>query len=80
MIRSLKKGPYVVGLEDTNEVEARPIAHRRSLVVPSHVGEKVQVSTGRHWLTVHVTQEMVGHLFGEFASTKVKVVHKVKKK
>nr|YP_009710043.1 ribosomal protein S19 [Coleochaete scutata]QFU80148.1 ribosomal protein S19 [Coleochaete scutata]QIQ23002.1 ribosomal protein S19 [Coleochaete scutata] len=44
---------------------------RRSTVVPQFVGQKVLIYNGKTWLSVLITEEMVGHKFGEFASTRL---------
>jgi len=44
---------------------------RRSEIRPEMIGMKFKVHTGKQFLSVHVTEEMVGHKLGEFASTKI---------
>jgi small subunit ribosomal protein S19 len=43
---------------------------RRSTVIPQFIGQKVLIYNGKNWLNVLITEEMVGHKFGEFASTR----------
>lgn len=43
---------------------------RRSTIVPQFVGCFMQIYNGRKWIPLKVTEEMVGHKFGEFASTR----------
>ncbi len=78
MPRSLKKGPYV-DAHLMNKVEQavanndrRPIKtwSRRSMVVPGMVGLTIAVHNGRQHVPVLITENMVGHKLGEFASTR----------
>ena len=78
MPRSLRKGPFV-DLHLLKKVEAavatndkRPIKtwSRRSMIVPDMVGLTISVHNGRQHVPVYVSEEMVGHKLGEFASTR----------
>ena len=76
MARSIKKGPFVDSyLYD--KVEAlkgakAPIKtwSRRSMIVPEFVGHTFEVHNGKTFTTVFVTENMVGHKFGEFSPTR----------
>ena len=41
---------------------------RRSTVVPEMVGHTIAVHNGKKFIPVYVTENMVGHKLGEFAS------------
>ncbi|MBP18964.1 MAG: 30S ribosomal protein S19 [Gammaproteobacteria bacterium] len=78
MPRSLKKGPFVdlhlmkkVQLA-TETNDKRPIKtwSRRSMITPDFVGFTVQVHNGRQHIPVFITEDMVGHKFGEFSMTR----------
>lgn len=43
---------------------------RRSCILPQFVGCFVQVYNGRSFVGLKITEQMVGHKFGEFASTR----------
>ncbi len=43
---------------------------RRSMIVPEFVGLTFEVHNGRKFLTVFVSENMVGHRLGEFAPTR----------
>ena len=43
---------------------------RRSCILPQFLGDFVQVYNGRSFVGLKITEEMVGHKFGEFASTR----------
>jgi len=53
---------------------------RRSLVVPQFVGIHFAVHNGKRFVPLTVTEDIVGHKFGEFAVTRKRPVHKKKSK
>jgi len=78
MPRSLRKGPYIdhhlmkkVEVAAANN-DRKPIKtwSRRSLVVPDMVGLTIGVHNGRVHIPVLISENMVGHKLGEFASTR----------
>ena len=78
MPRSLKKGPFI-DLHLMKKVEVasekndkRPIKtwSRRSMVSPSMVGLTIAIHNGRQHVPVFVSEDMVGHKLGEFATTR----------
>lgn len=73
MTRSLWKGPFSEILDQNQKIWSR-----RSVILPPLVGKKVQIHNGKSFLTLQVGEEMVGHKFGEFASTRKKAFHKKK--
>lgn len=83
MPRSLDKGPFVDAkllerIERMNRSgERRPIKtwSRRSMVTPDFVGHTFSVYNGKKFLTIFVTENMVGHKLGEFAPTRTFRVH-----
>lgn len=88
MARSLKKGPFCcVGLIEKAErarknSDKRPIKtwSRASTVIPDFVGLTFAVHDGRRHVPVYVTENMVGHKFGEFALTRTFKGHAADKK
>ena len=51
--------------------------HKRDLIiVPELVGMRIQVYNGNKFIPVEVTEEMLGHKFGEFAPTRTFKGHK----
>jgi small subunit ribosomal protein S19 len=87
MARSLKKGPFVdhhllKKVETMNKAGAKkPIKtwSRRSMIIPEMIGQTFEVHNGRKFLTVFVTENMVGHRLGEFSPTRVFKGHPLKK-
>lgn len=78
MSRSVKKGPYVDAkllkrVEDMNKANEKKVLKtwsRASTIFPQMVGHTIAVHDGRKHVPVYVTEEMVGHKFGEFAPTR----------
>ncbi len=78
MSRSIKKGPFVDHhvLKKVEEVSTsgtkKPIKtwSRRSTIMPEFVGITFGVHNGKIHVPVYVTENMVGHKFGEFALTR----------
>jgi small subunit ribosomal protein S19 len=87
MARSLKKGPFVdhhllkkVDVQN-NEGSKKPIKtwSRRSMIIPEMIGHTFEVHNGRKFLTVFVSENMVGHRLGEFSPTRTFKGHTIKK-
>ena len=78
MSRSVWKGPFVDGYllkkADASRAAARPTPiktwSRRSTILPDFIGLTFQVHNGKTFVPVNVSEEMVGHKFGEFAPTR----------
>lgn len=87
MARSLKKGPFIdMKLEKKvtvmNESKKKSVIKtwsRRSMISPEFVGHTFAVHNGNKFIPVYVTENMVGHKFGEFAPTRTFKSHPVKK-
>jgi SSU ribosomal protein S19P len=86
--RSLKKGPFI-DLHLLKKVEAaaesnnrRPIKtwSRRSMISPTMVGLTIAIHNGRQHMPVLISENMVGHKLGEFASTRTYRGHIIDKK
>jgi small subunit ribosomal protein S19 len=79
MARSLKKGPFIDGHLQRKIDEATTSGNkkviktwsRRSTVIPEAVGLTFAVHNGKKFIAVFVTENMVGHKFGEFAPTRL---------
>lgn len=81
MTRSLWKGPFVDNtLLQTPMRASVLIWSRRSTVLPQFVHQKVLIHNGKRFVPLHITEDMVGHKFGEFAMTRARAVHKKKVK
>ena len=88
MARSAKKGPYVqpsllekvAKLKDSGKRDAIKTWSRRSLVVPDFVGLTFAVHNGKKFVSVFVTENMVGHYLGEFSPTRTFRLHSGQRK
>ncbi len=88
MARSQKKGPFVdeklfmkvMNLKASSSNAPIRTWARRCTIVPEFVGHKFEVHNGRAFLSVFVTEEMVGHKLGEFSATRTFRGHGGKKR
>lgn len=88
MSRSVWKGPFVDGYllkkaEKARASEKRSVIKtwsRRSTILPNFIGLNFQVHNGNKFIPVTVSEEMVGHKFGEFAPTRTYNGHGADKK
>lgn len=79
MGRSIKKGPFIEPkllkrIQEMNKAgEKRVIKSwsRASTIFPDFIGHTIAVHDGRKHVPVYVTEDMIGHKFGEFAPTRV---------
>jgi len=78
MVRSIWKGPFVDGFMLKKADKARTsgrkdvikIWSRRSTILPQFVGITFGVHNGNKHIPVTITEDMIGHKFGEFAPTR----------
>jgi small subunit ribosomal protein S19 len=87
MGRSLRKGPFVDHhlfekvIKQNKEGTKKVIKtwSRRSMILPEMVGHTFDVHNGKKFLSVFVSENMVGHRLGEFSPTRTFKGHPVKK-
>ena len=83
MARSAKKGPYVQESllkkvqksKESGKREAIKTWSRRSMVIPEFVGLTIAVHNGKKFVSVFITENMVGHYLGEFSPTRTFKLH-----
>ena len=88
MSRSVWKGPFVDGYllrkadaaRESGRNEVIKIWSRRSTIMPQFVGLTFGVYNGHKFIPVLVTEDMVGHKFGEFSPTRTFFSHTGDKK
>ena len=88
MARSVWKGPFVDGYLLKKAEKARvsgrndiiKIWSRRSTILPQFVGLTFGVYNGHKHVPVNVTEDMIGHKFGEFSPTRTFHSHSGDKK
>ena len=88
MARSTKKGPFVEEsllkkvkkVKEDGKREVIKTWSRRSMVIPDFVGLNFSVHNGKKFISVFITENMVGHLLGEFAPTRISGLHSGQRK
>jgi len=78
MARSLKKPPFVhyklaqraLAAQESGKKSVIKTWSRASTITPDFVGLTIAVHNGMKFIPVYVTENMVGHKFGEFAPTR----------
>lgn len=87
MARSIKKGPFVDQYLIAKAAAAKgtsgrviKIWSRRSTIIPDFIGLTFAIHNGKKFQPLHVTEQMVGHKFGEFALTRTFFGHAADRK
>ncbi|MEO1317888.1 MAG: 30S ribosomal protein S19 [Pseudomonadota bacterium] len=88
MSRSVWKGPFVDSYvlkkaeksRESGRKEVIKIWSRRSTILPQFVGLTFGVHNGQKHIPVSVSEDMIGHKFGEFAPTRTYYGHMADKK
>ena len=83
MARSVWKGPFVEESlikkvdKGKNNPTKKPIKtwSRKSTIIPDFVGVSFLIYNGKKFIPITVSEDMVGHKFGEFAPTRTFAGH-----
>ena len=83
MSRSTKKGPYVDAkimklVQKMNRANDKKVVKtycRRTSIHPEMVGHTFAIHNGKKFIPVFITENMVGHKFGEFSPTRTFKAH-----
>lgn len=78
MARSSKKGPFIdpklmkkiMAQKASGDKSAIKTWSRASQVAPEFVGHTFQIHNGKNFISVFISEAMVGHRLGEFAPTR----------
>ncbi|WP_158380368.1 30S ribosomal protein S19 [Candidatus Karelsulcia muelleri] len=78
MPRSLKKGPFVnykliKKIVINNRLKTKKIIKtwsRSSTITPEFIGNSIAVHNGKKFITIYISENMVGHKLGEFSHTR----------
>ncbi len=77
MARALWKGPF-------SEIKIKKtktkVWSRRSVILPYYLNRIFLVYNGKVFIPLTISEEMIGHKFGVFVTTRRKPIHKIKKK
>jgi small subunit ribosomal protein S19 len=87
MSRSIWKGIFISrnllnkALKEKNKKNKKPIKvwSRKSTILPQFIESNFKIHNGKTFIPLCITEDMVGHKFGEFAPTRVRCIHKKKK-
>ena len=88
MSRSIWKGPFSLLKKESQSSSSSQkkkqdktilVWSRNSMILPEDIGKEIRIYNGKGWALRKILEEMVGHKFGEFSSTKKKTIHKVNK-
>ena len=84
MSRSKWKGPYVDAnslkdLQNSKKTYIKTTITRNSTILPRFLEKTFKVYNGKKFTEVLVTEEMIGHKFGEFSFTRKRFAFKKKK-
>ncbi len=79
MSRSLKKGIFVHykllrkidALNESGQKKVIKTWSRASTITPDFVGHTIAIHNGKNFIPVYITENMVGHKFGEFSPTRL---------
>ena len=88
MARSVWKGPFVEeslikkAEKQKNESNKKPIKtwSRKSTIIPDFIGLSFLIYNGNKFIPLTISEDMVGHKFGEFAPTRTYYGHAADKK
>lgn len=88
MARSVWKGPFIdpylfkkaEKVRESGRSDVIKTWSRRSTIVPQFVALNFAVYNGKKFIPVFVTEDMVGHKFGEFSATRTYHGHGADKK
>ena len=78
MSRSVWKGPFVDPSllkkieKQKNDTSRKPIKtwSRKSTIIPDFVGTSFMIHNGKKFITITISDDMVGHKLGEFSPTR----------
>ena len=76
--RSIKRG-FCDGklklLEKIQKKDNVKTHYREMIIFPNMVGKTIQIHNGKGFVSVVITEEMIGRFFGEYALTRKRAVH-----
>ena len=78
MARSVWKGPFVDPSlikkveKQKSQTSSKPIKtwSRKSTIIPDFVGSSFLIHNGRKFISITISEDMVGHKLGEFSPTR----------
>jgi small subunit ribosomal protein S19 len=82
MSRSVTKGPFLnlCFYKKRTFNQIIKVYSRGSLIIPEFIGKNFEIHNGKSFFKLSITENMVGHKFGEFSRSRKQTIHKSKKK
>lgn len=86
MSRSLKKGPFIDYhlwnkiIKNKNNNKNIKTWSRRSTILPEFIGKTFSIHNGKKFISVFITENMIGQKLGEFSFTRNFIKHPFDKK
>lgn len=80
MSRSSWKPLFINDKSIDFEKKINKMYKRGSLITSKYIDKTIQIHNGTRFFEITVTKNMVGQKFGEFSPSRVKPIHKKKKK
>ena len=69
------KGMKVIVEGGTPQKKALRTHDRNSVIIPQMVGSKIGIHNGNSFQVVDIQPEMLGHVLGEYALTRKRIMH-----
>ena len=84
MSRAKWKGPFIdenslKNLQKSKKNYTKIAVSRNATILPKFVESTVEIYNGKKFNEINITEEMIGHKFGEFALTRKRFTFKKKK-
>lgn len=84
MSRAKWKGPFtdentLENLKESKKNYTKMTVSRSATILPKFIESTVKIHNGKKLSEIHITEEMIGHKFGEFAGTRKRFAFKKKK-
>ncbi len=80
MTRSIWKGPFSELLYKKKANVQQKIWSRRSTILPKNIDSRFFIYNGKNFISIKISEDIVGHKFAEFAATRRKPIHKSSRK
>lgn len=77
VLRNFQEIENFISRAKTKIEKNKPIkTHKRNIIItPEMIGWKVFIYNGKEFISVQISEEMLGHRFGEFSLTRAKIKH-----
>jgi small subunit ribosomal protein S19 len=80
MSRSIQKAPFFKYNLINNQKKWIKIFNKNLVIMPQYINYIYNIYNGKTFIKIKITNDMVGHKFGEFINTRKRYIYKKKKK